>query len=143
MFSKQNRDKLQKILKKYNFCQQSPYSESFYTEGEITWDSKPEGSLRLSDHWNFESEGETHCKLDSTSEYLQKWLVCEYHNGTYHIVEEVFTAEEETREARLSERHKKIVNAYVQARKDGKEGTKEFKKLEARMLKQNMYSIEL
>ena len=88
-------------------------------------------------------EGETHCKLDSTSEYLQKWLVCEYHNGTYHIVEEVFTAEEEAREARLSERHKKIVNAYVQARKDGKEGTKEFKKLEDRMLKQNMYSIEL
>lgn len=143
MFSKQNRDKLQKILKKYHFCQQSPYSESFYTEGEITWGSKPEGSLRLSDHWNFESEGETHCKLDSTREYLQKWLVCEYHNGTYHIVEEVFTAEEEAREARLRAKRKNLVNAYVQARKDGKEGTKEFKKLQDRMYKPSTYSIEL
>ena len=143
MFSKQNRDKLQKIIKKYNFCQQSPYSESFYTEGKITWGSKPEGSLRLSDHWNFESEGKTHCKLDNTSEYLQKWLVCEYHNGTYHIVEEVFTAEEEAREARLNERHRKLVDAYFQARKDGKEGTKEFKKLQARMFKPCTYSIEL
>ena len=143
MLSKQNRDKLQKIIKKYNFCQQSPYSESFYTEGEITWGSKPEGSLRLSDHWNFESEGETHCKLDSTSEYLQKWLVCEYHNGTYRIVEEVFTAEEEAREARLIAKRKNLVNAYVQARKDGKEGTKEFKKLQDRMCKPSTYSIEL
>lgn len=142
MFSKQNRDKLQKIIKKYNFCQKSPYSDSFYTKGEITWGNKPEGSLRLSDHWNFESEGETHCKLDNTSEYLQKWLVCEYHNGTYHIVEEVFTTEEEAREARLSEKRKNLVNTYVQARKDGKVGTKEFKKLETRMCKPNTYSIE-
>lgn len=115
MFSKQNRDKLQKIIKKYNFCQQSPYSESFYTEGK------------------------THCKLDNTSEYLQKWLVCEYHNGTYHIVEEVFTAEEEAREARLSERHRNLVDAYFQA----KEGTKKFKKLQSRMFKPCKYSIEL
>lgn len=143
MFSKQNRDKLQKIIKKYNFCQKSPYSDSFYTEGEIDWNSKPEGSLRLSDHWNFESEGQTHCKLDSTSEYLQKWLVCEYHNGKYHIIEEVFTPEEEAREARLSEKKHKLVNAYVQARKEGKEGTKSFKKLVERMQKQSIYCVEL
>ena len=143
MFSKQNRDKLQKIIKKYNFCQKSPYSDSFYTEGEITWNSKPEGSLRLSDHWNFESEGQTHCKLDSTSEYLQNWLVCEYHNGKYHIIEEVFTPEEEALELRMYEKKHKLVNEYVKLRKDGKEGTKEFKKLVARMQKQCAYYVEL
>ena len=143
MFSKQNRDKLQKIIKKYNFCQKSPYSDSFYTEGEIDWDSKPEGSLRVSDHWNFESEGETHCKLDSTSEYLQKWLVCEYHNGKYHIIEEVFTPEEEALELRMREKKHALVNQYVELRKEGKEGTKAFEKIVARMQKQGAYYVEL
>lgn len=75
-------------LYKFEILNKSPYSRSFYNANGITWNSKPEGSLRLSDHWNFESQGEIHCKLDNTEEYTQKILLCKYHNGYYHIIKE-------------------------------------------------------
>lgn len=62
----------------------SPYSLSFYNDFGIAWDSKPEGSLRLSDHWNFESRGKVHCKLNTTDEYISKtWILARYENGIY------------------------------------------------------------
>lgn len=75
-------------IKDWNIISKSPYSNSYYNSDDIDWDYKPEGSLRLSDHWNFESNGEIHCKLDNTKEYTKKILLCEYHNGYYHIIKE-------------------------------------------------------
>ena len=43
----------------------------------------------------------------------------------------------------MCEKKHKLVNEYVQLRKDGKEGTKEFQKLVARMQKQGAYYVEL
>lgn len=80
-----NESVLEEIYK-FDVINKSPYSNSYYNSNNIGWDSKPEGSLRLSDHWNFESNGEVHCKLDSTEEYIQKTLLCEYHNGYYHVI---------------------------------------------------------
>lgn len=60
----------------------SPYSESFYSSKDIDWGYKPEGSLRVSDHWNFGADGE-HCP---TEEPLEGWAVCEYRDGLYHLV---------------------------------------------------------
>ena len=55
----------------------------------------------------------------------------------------VFTPEEEALESRMCEKKHKLVNEYVKLRKDGKEGTKEFQKLVARMQKQSVYDVEL
>lgn len=36
-------------------CTKSPYSSSYYNSDEISWGNKPDGSVRLADHWNFET----------------------------------------------------------------------------------------
>lgn len=71
-------------VRSWEIISKSPYSDSFYNAKEISWTSKPEGSLRLADHWNFESRGETHCKLNTTSEYITgTWILARYENGVY------------------------------------------------------------
>lgn len=60
----------------------SPYSNSFYNSDEIGWNHKPEGSLRISDHWNFYSRGEKHCR--TVNEDLCGWAMMKYSNGLYH-----------------------------------------------------------
>lgn len=70
----------------------SPFSDSFYSSKNIGWGHKPEGSLRVSDHWNFNTRDERengistgqHCR---TSEPLDGWAVCRFENGMYHLVE--------------------------------------------------------
>lgn len=72
------------IVSKWEEINGSPYSASFYNTKNIDWGFKPEGSLRLSDHWNFESRGEKHCQLDTTEEYLSGvWILARYENGIY------------------------------------------------------------
>lgn len=61
----------------------SPYSFSVYSSKDIDWGYKPEGSLRVSDHWNFGENGE-HCP---TAEPVEGWAVCKFENGVYHLVE--------------------------------------------------------
>lgn len=63
-----------------NVKSSSPYnrygSGSFYTEEGKTWDFTPEGTIRISDHWNFYSQGKDHCKTDIDNELLiGKWAV--------------------------------------------------------------------
>lgn len=75
-----------------NKCfEKSPYSNSFYNSKEIGWNSKPEGSLRISDHWNFNSLGDVHCKLKNYNEEepYERWLLCKYSNGEYEIIKEL------------------------------------------------------
>ncbi len=68
----------------------SPYSNSFYNSKEITWDYKPDRSLRVSDHWNFWSRGKQHCVTDRPVENGTKWVLAEYHaeDGKYHVLKE-------------------------------------------------------
>lgn len=74
-------------VRSWKTISRSPYSDSFYNSKNISWTSKPEGSLRLSDHWNFESYGEIHCKLDTTDEYISGvWILARYENGIYHEI---------------------------------------------------------
>lgn len=63
----------------------SPYSNSFYNAKNITWGYKPEGSLRISDHWNFESLGEKHCVTEDPS-FTQGWAICKYSKGVYKVI---------------------------------------------------------
>lgn len=74
------------LIKHFNHkWDQSPYSLSFYNSSDISWNHKPENSLRLSDHWNFVTFGETHCKTDDPS-LKHGWALGKYHNGQYQII---------------------------------------------------------
>ena len=61
----------------------SPYSRSYYDSQNIGWGYKPEGSIRVSDHWNFGEDCE-HCP---TAEPVDGWAVCRYENGIYHLIQ--------------------------------------------------------
>lgn len=89
VYSEEKRDEILKTLVLFKKINKSPYSNSFYDSNEIDWDYKPENSLRLSDHWNFYSQGEKHCCLDCTDEYTKKWLLCQYRKGVYHVIKEI------------------------------------------------------
>lgn len=65
--------------------ERSPYSLSFYNSYDISWNHKPENSLRLSDHWNFTTFGQTHCQTDDPN-LKQGWALGKYHNGQYQII---------------------------------------------------------
>lgn len=81
-----------KILQSENrIVNESPYSFSVYgiKKGEkIDWGSKPVGSYRLSDHWNFESRGKIHCKLKGQKKYKQELILARYNGKEYEIVKE-------------------------------------------------------
>lgn len=62
----------------------SPYSYSFYSSKNIDWGYKPAGSLRISDHWNFESGNTVHCKTNVPR--FDGWAVGRYNNGIYEII---------------------------------------------------------
>lgn len=83
---------LDKILKdEKREISQSPYSFSIYAiknGEEITWGSKPKESYRLSDHWNFNSQGETHCKLKDNDKYIKKIILAKYNGKEYEIIKE-------------------------------------------------------
>ena len=65
----------------------SPYGESYYAfpkGNSIDWGEKPEGSYRLSDHWNWTSEGSTHCPTVDGKNYGK--AICKMVNGKYELV---------------------------------------------------------
>lgn len=66
----------------------SPYSMSFYNAQNITWGYKPEGSLRVSDHWNFETYGEKHCQTLDPNFKLKPGqnALGQYEHGKYRIL---------------------------------------------------------
>lgn len=73
------------IIKDWEELSMSPYSYSIYNKSNIEWNSKPEGSFRISDHWNFISNGEKHCIMEDET-LNNKWLLCQYKDGIYHVV---------------------------------------------------------
>lgn len=64
----------------------SPYSASFYNDWDISWGHKPQGSLRVSDHWNFPSQGKTHARIKDNPDFKQGWALGQYDNGLYNIL---------------------------------------------------------
>ena len=76
------------IIDTWEIKNKSPYSDSFYNANGIDWNIKPEGHLRISDHWGWERDGESHCQIEDVNGYVQGWKVCKYEGGKYHIVVE-------------------------------------------------------
>lgn len=46
-------DSIIEMMKEWSIIYKSPYSKSFYSSDDISWESKPDKSYRVSDHWNF------------------------------------------------------------------------------------------
>ena len=55
-------DEIIEEMKKWDIIVKSPYSNSFYDSLDVGWSSKPDGSFRVSDHWNFVSQDKKHCE---------------------------------------------------------------------------------
>lgn len=73
---------LEVILKdKFKVVKKSPYSLSIYNSTDIDWKYKPEGSYRISNHWNFKG----HCKTRNDVSNL-KLSIGRYSEGYYTIL---------------------------------------------------------
>lgn len=73
---------LEVILKdKFKVVKKSPYSLSIYNSVDIDWKYKPEGSYRVSNHWNFKG----HCKTSNSVSNL-KLSVGKYQGDMYTII---------------------------------------------------------
>lgn len=57
-------EEIKKEMATWEVINKSPYSNSFYSSLEVGWNSKPNGSYRVSDHWNFYTREKWHCQTD-------------------------------------------------------------------------------
>lgn len=68
----------------------SPYSFSYYDSENISWENKPEKSLRLSNHWNIKNDASDslHCPLKGTNLRMDNtWLLCQFNKNKYEILD--------------------------------------------------------
>ncbi len=70
----------------WDVVSKSPYGDSYYSATGITWDYKPEGVLRIADHWNWYSQGEQHCVTDVPVENNTHWTLAQYRDGVWHVI---------------------------------------------------------
>lgn len=79
-------------MKNWKIIHKSPYSNSFYNTKDISWVHKPDGSLRVSDHWNFvDKYGVMHCKTDRHVECKHRLTIGRFDakTGKYRILKSV------------------------------------------------------
>lgn len=57
-------DEIKEEMKNWEVIYKSPLSDSFYSSTDIGFSHKPDGSFRVSDHWNFKTKhsDKIHCK---------------------------------------------------------------------------------
>lgn len=69
----------------------SPYSHSYYNvnAGEKDWHTTPLGSLRVSDHWNFTSQGKVHCPTDVPVANNRCWTLARWDGEKYIVVKTI------------------------------------------------------
>ena len=87
--------KFERELKKYGMINKSPYSNSYYNSMDIDWNYKPDGSLRISDHWNFITRDcSKHCETECGT--LSGWYVGVYNAETkkYKLIKKILTDED-------------------------------------------------
>lgn len=102
---------IDKIAKEKNFnISTSPYSFSIYAipkNDKVDWNYKPKDSYRLSDHWNFFSDGEVHCKLTNVDEYTHGLILAKYNGKTYDIVKDYRNSQN------LEEKYQEQIDDYI------------------------------
>lgn len=87
IYSKEFYNILFDMFKDWDVVNVSPYSASTYNSYNISWGYKPEGSLRIADHWNFESHGDKHCLMEDETRN-DHTMLCKYVNGIYRVIED-------------------------------------------------------
>jgi hypothetical protein len=83
-------EKIKMMMKEWSVIQKSPYSDSFYSSTDIGWSHKPEGSYRVSDHWNFtthrDGKSKKHCETDRSVPTTSHITIAQYKDGIYHVI---------------------------------------------------------
>jgi hypothetical protein len=51
-----------KLIMKWDKIKKSPYGNTSYYNAAKTWESFVHRGIRVSDHWNFYSQGNIHCQ---------------------------------------------------------------------------------
>jgi len=69
---------LRKELASWDYISKSPYSDSFYNMPGKTWDNDPPGIKRISDHWNFWSQGREHLVTDKPVANNTHWTLAQH-----------------------------------------------------------------
>jgi hypothetical protein len=98
-----NKDEIRdRLIEKYEATNKSPYSESYYTNPNKTWNGDIDGGIRVSDHWNFGNSYNSylnqitpHCMTDVDEMTLKRFLhvaVGRFNadKGIYEIIEIVW-----------------------------------------------------
>lgn len=83
-----NYKKLSKLAQENDYViTMSPYSESAYAvpKGEeVSWGYKPEGSYRVSNHWNWKDYSGTHCPTNTGEDFGEALAI--FKNGKYYKI---------------------------------------------------------
>ncbi len=77
----------QEILS-WDYTYKSPISLSFYSKKK-DWNHTEEGTIRISDHWNFTARGTIHCKTKQDGITQDQWAkgIYDKKDGKFDIVE--------------------------------------------------------
>lgn len=62
---------------------------SFYNSKDFDLNHKPEGLLRISDHWNFCNDEKIHCQTDDET-FKTGWAIGRYTNEKYKIIKKFY-----------------------------------------------------
>lgn len=110
-------EKIKMMMKDWPVIQKSPYSDSFYSSTDIGWSHKPEGSYRVSDHWNFttnrDGKSVKHCITDKSVPTTSHITIAQYKNGIYHVILSEPTEKQVEREVKQKERLKYLKDPEV------------------------------
>ncbi|WP_019038491.1 hypothetical protein [Psychroflexus tropicus] len=80
-------DEIKEMMKNWYVITKSPYSDSFYSSDQIDWCFKPEGSYRVSDHWNFTRKtGRIHCVTNKEVIDNEEVCIARYEDGIYRVI---------------------------------------------------------
>lgn len=110
-------DKIKEMMKEWPVINKSPYSDSFYSTTDISWTHKPNGSYRVSDHWNFTThrDGKSikHCKTDKSVPTTSHITIAQYNNGIYTVILSEPTQKHSEKEAKQKEKLKYLKDPEV------------------------------
>lgn len=81
-------DEIIEMMSSWEVINKSPYSDTFYSSTDVDWGHKPDKSYRVSDHWNFISQGNKHCETDDKVQNNSHISIGQYNKetNTYKIL---------------------------------------------------------
>ncbi len=105
-------DDIIKMMSTWEVINRSPYSDTFYSSTDIDWGHKPDKSYRVSDHWNFTTQGNKHCVTDDSVPNNTHISIGQYSKdtNTYKILLSLPTEKHKNKLAKSEARMKYLQN---------------------------------